>query len=143
MLRRIAEWLIGRRDKPKTKVNPFAIVVGEGDDPDLRILAGPRAVYPKKRGKAPEEFQADLAKFRAELRRKSEAGFRYSRRRAVAIGSRYYIWRTSRDSGVCDVCQSREGKKFSWHAEPTHGHAGATDCCPDGYCRCYPEAVFD
>lgn len=143
MLKRIAQWLNARRAKPTPKVNPFAIVVGEGDDPDLRIMAGPRAVYPKKRGKTPEEFQADLAKYHSELRRKSEAGFRYSKKRATEAGSRTYIWRSARDGDVCDICRSREGKKFSWYVEPPQGHAGATDCCPGGYCRCYPEPVFD
>lgn len=141
---KILKSLLGR-SKPETKrpkANPFAIEVGPDDDPDLRIMASPRARYPKKRGKTPEQFQADLEAFHAELRFNSAASFRLTRKRALSVGSRFYIWRSDK-SDECLTCRSRIGKKFSWNREPEHGHAGLASCCERGWCICYAEPAFD
>lgn len=122
--------------------NPFSIPVGPGDDLDLRVIAGPRAQYPKKRGKAPEQFAQELRAYHQELREKSAASFHWTRKRAQSAGSTSYRWRTSRDSDVCETCAKREAKRYLWNSEPTHGHAGMVNCCPSGHCRCYPEPEF-
>lgn len=143
MLKKLLLMLGIRKAKPQRRPNPFAIVVGEVDDPDLRRIAKPRLRYPRKRGRSEEEFQADLEAFKQDLREKSEASFRLTRRRAVEIGSTHYIWRTAKSSDVCLVCRPREGKKFKWEIEPENGHAGCVTCCPQGWCMCYAEPVFD
>ena len=123
--------------------NPFVILVGPDDDPDLQLLASPRAKYPKKRGKAVEEFQTELAAYHERLRAKGAASFCWAQKRAVSVGSKKYIWRTAKDEAVCLVCQGREGKQFSWDKAPKNGHAGMADCCPGGFCRCWPEPIIN
>lgn len=142
MLKKIAKWLFSSKTPPKSPSNPFAIIVGEGDDPDLRILAKPRVRYPRKKGRTEEEFQADLAVYAEKIRVKADASFRLTKRRAESVGSTGYTWRSARDSDVCPDCKERDGKRFKWDVEPKHGHAGVATCCPQGWCRCYPEPII-
>lgn len=100
-----------------------------------------RVPRPRKRGRAKEQIQADQAQYACELRKKATESFEADRERALYIGSKKYIWRTSGDSDVCDVCAKNSGKRFFWRANLAHGHPGECDACPSGHCRCYAEAV--
>lgn len=61
--------------------------------------------------------------------------------RAESVGSKGYIWRTSKDSDVRPSHKAMEGKYVLWSDPPTldgmTGHAGALPNC-----RCYPEPIL-
>ncbi|MBQ4132166.1 MAG: minor capsid protein [Desulfovibrionaceae bacterium] len=65
------------------------------------------------------------------------AAFEKAKAEAVAAGSAEYIWRTSRDTGVCSRCRRLNGRRYSWDNPPLGGHPG---CAPG--CRCKPEPVM-
>jgi hypothetical protein len=134
------DWLF--RARPPANRPTFAIPITKDDPAELHVLAEPRARFPRKRGRTPEQIAADLEAYQADLRRKFQASFDLNRKRAMSIGSTHYRWKTSRDDGVCAVCAKREGRRFAWNIEPPHGHAGVCDACPKGYCRCGAEPIF-
>lgn len=108
----------------------------------IDMVPRPRVVQPKKRGRTTEEVKQDQERYIRELRENAAASFQQSRARAQHIDSKFYIWRSSKDSDVCDVCRAREGERFRWTAKPPHGHPGECTACPSGYCRCWPETVI-
>ena len=61
--------------------------------------------------------------------------------RAKSVGSKGYIWRTSRDVDVRKSHKALDGEFIRWDSPPVtdklKGHAG---CVPN--CRCYPEPVL-
>lgn len=61
--------------------------------------------------------------------------------RAMHVGSRQYVWRTSKDAAVRPSHRAMEGKVVDWNEPPTLdglvGHAGALPNC-----RCYPAPVI-
>lgn len=67
----------------------------------------------------------------------SVAAFENVKAKAVAAGSKEYIWRTSRDQEVCIRCRRQNGKRYGWNSPPRGGHPG---CAPG--CRCEAEPVM-
>lgn len=61
--------------------------------------------------------------------------------RAVHVGSRQYVWRTSKDAAVRPSHRAMEGKVVDWSDPPMLdglvGHAGALPNC-----RCYPAPIL-
>lgn len=61
--------------------------------------------------------------------------------RARAVGSKGYIWRTSRDSDVRDSHAKMEGQYVEWDNPPTLSDGTTTHAGQIYNCRCYPEVV--
>ena len=101
-----------------------------------------RVPVPRRRGRTPEQREADDKEYARQLRLKFTAGFEETRRQAQSIGSKKYIWRSCGDFDVCPVCAKKDGKRFAWDITPKGGHAGCSDSCPEGWCRCYAEPVL-
>ena len=125
--------LISGRRHPS---NPYATDLLNPPDHDKRIPV------PKKRGRTPEQQAAAQEVYQATMRERTVHSFRFARARAVGIGSPGYTWRSSRDAQTCPRCRSLEGKRFGWGKPPAGGHPGENGCCPDGWCRCWAEAVL-
>jgi SPP1 gp7 family putative phage head morphogenesis protein len=101
-------------------------------------------------GKRLDEVQAEIMRTgevtesRARLIARTEVGRAASaitQARAERIGSKGYIWRTSRDADVRPSHRRMEGQFVAWDDPPTldgmTGHAGALPNC-----RCYAEPVI-
>jgi len=72
-----------------------------------------------------------------------QASFAHNAARAKRVGSKYYIWRTSKDAAVCQACAKKQGKRYSWDKRPRNGgYPGEGQCCPSGLCRCTAAAVI-
>ena len=72
-----------------------------------------------------------------------QASFARTTARAKGVGSKYYIWQTSKDAAVCPACAKKQGKRYSWDKRPQNGgYPGEGKCCPGGLCRCHAEAVI-
>ncbi|MFH5923826.1 hypothetical protein [Roseomonas xinghualingensis] len=70
------------------------------------------------------------------------ASAREDRERAVAIGCKTFIWRSSGAEDACSTCAKLDGKRFRYAKPPTAGFPGELTCCEIGWCRCYAEAVI-
>ncbi|WP_198173377.1 phage minor head protein [Cupriavidus sp. USMAA2-4] len=91
---------------------------------------------------SPEEREVAQQRFATEVRKNHIAAFERDKANALAIGSKQYIWRSCGDGDVCPICKKNDGKRFSWHKAPPHGHPGYCACANDGYCRCNAEPVL-
>jgi SPP1 gp7 family putative phage head morphogenesis protein len=94
-----------------------------------------------------EELRAQLeqldgvSKRRAEVIARDQIG-KYNgnmtRIRQEEVGSKSYIWRTSKDERVREEHQAREGKKYYYSRPPSDGNPGQPV-----QCRCWAEPDFD
>lgn len=87
---------------------------------------------------------SDVTKSRARMIAKTEIGkvsVALTEARATRIGSKGYIWRTSKKQNVRHSHAEMEGEFVAWDSPPTldglTGHAGALPNC-----NCHPEVVF-
>jgi len=87
----------------------------------------------------PEEYAANLATYREEMRDQFRATARFDRERREAIGFKKYKWRGGEDG--CDIARRNEGRTFSCDKPPKDGHPGEGRCTSEDWCRCYAEAV--
>lgn len=126
--------LMGRRRQPRAEAKQLA--------PFASVNLNVRSVRPTRKRKTDAEFEQAMARYIGELRTKASAAFQRDRASAQYVGSKFYTWRISGDSDVCDVCKANNGKKYRWTAKVAHGHPGECTACPAGYCRCYAEAVI-
>ncbi len=114
--------------KPK---NNLAIELTESEQKEIGFLA--ERVNPKGKTKAA---------YNAEMRKRNKASFAFNKKRATNIGVTHYVWRSTGDSDVCEVCKANDGKVFAYSENPEHGHAGCGNCKTNGYCRCYDEPIL-
>lgn len=101
-----------------------------------------RARRPRAKGLSQEEREVAQEQFVANVKKNHQAAFERDKASALAIGSKQYTWRSCGDDDVCPVCKQNDGKKFSWHKAPPHGHPGYAACSSEGYCRCNAEPVL-
>ncbi|HAW3194706.1 TPA: hypothetical protein JLS02_001922 [Escherichia coli] len=92
----------------------------------------------KQRSK--EEIEKDNARYAEHLAENSRRYSEAERIKQSRLGIKRYIWRSCEDGDECAECAKNNGKTFSWSKPPKSGHPGEGKCCPDGRCRCYPEA---
>ena len=79
--------------------------------------------------------------FSEQMRVRNRQIFNYNRERALSVGSVSYIWRRLADD-ECENCRVSSDREFRWDQGLPLGHAGTCIQCPEGYCRCYAEAVI-
>ncbi|MDB5444980.1 MAG: putative bacteriophage protein [Phenylobacterium sp.] len=137
---KLLEWLFRPHRRPNT--NPVALPLEPDDPEELHILAEPRLPRTRRRNRTPEQIAEDEAAQVADLRRRSAAAFHLTSKRAAAVGSETYKWRSAGDAAVCTTCAARNGKTFRWDQEPLNGHAGLCEACPQGHCRCLAEPII-
>lgn len=104
-----------------------------------------RIPYPKKKHadgskKTEQEYKDDMNLYFEKLSVNGKAYAKVEKIKQTRAGITHYIWRSSGDGDVCSDCKKNNGKKFSWDRPPKTGHPGEGTCCPNGHCRCYPEA---
>lgn len=123
-------WLTRLFTGRQVEDSPFGL-----DIPDHPAAAG-RIAPPRRRGRTPEQQEADWREYCQKLQAQRRATFEWEARRAQAIGCTHYRWRGVNDSVACPVCKAKEGKRFAFAVRPKGGHPGDGECCPDGQCRC-------
>lgn len=129
MFKRLKDLLFGKKHK---KNSGFGIEILPSDGIDVV----PRAKLKWKKG-------ADNTAYYAELADGARRSFENVRRRAECVGAKYYIWRTSGDSDVCEACNKKNGKRVRFDKPPVKtGHPGSGKCCPNGHCRCFASPVL-
>ena len=111
--------------------NSLVIQLTEEEQKEMGFLAN--RVNPKGKTKAA---------FNAEMRKRNKSVFALDKKRAISIGVTHYVWRSTGDADVCEICKANDGKVFAYNEKPEHGHAGCGNCKTNGYCRCYAEAIL-
>lgn len=96
----------------------------------------------KRKGRTSVQIQEDSLRWIRETREHCRQSFDRDKQHAIHIGSKYYLWRTSKDGDVCPACAKNNGKRFRWDQAPPHLHPGHSEVCKEGYCRCYAQAVL-
>jgi hypothetical protein len=96
---------------------------------------------PTKRGKTPEQYEADLAIYTQAMRDHFARIAAFNRQRRVAMGLTQYRWLACDVHGTCDVAQRNGGKVFSLVQPPPDGHVGEGRCTSPDWCRCVAVAV--
>ena len=128
-----------RRLFRKTNENPFALT------DDIFPESMKRRVRPPSRSRSLTEAEkaADLIRYTQEMQAQNADIWAFNRTRVEKIGCTKYIWRSSQDSDVCDLCRRNNGKRFSYATAPKGGHPGDGHLCSTGeVCRCYAEPVI-
>lgn len=97
---------------------------------------------PKKRGKPPEQFAAELAAYRLAMRKHFAAIAAFERERRIALGITSYQWVAMDVHGTCDVAQRNGGKVFSHNMPPKEGHVGEGQCDSPDWCRCIAKSII-
>jgi len=91
---------------------------------------------PKKRGKPPEQYVAELAAYRLAMREYFVGIASFRRKNSVASGITHYIWLAMDVRGTCEVAKRYDGKKFAYDTPPPEGHVGESTCGSQDWCRC-------
>lgn len=112
-------WPFSKKAKPT--INPVAIPM-------------PKVVDPSAFDRVPAKLLRTQPSAAArQLREKNGKLFAFDRGRAELVGATHYRWRTCRNSDVCEICASRDGKTFAYKVKPEHGYAGICTACPQGW----------
>ncbi len=96
---------------------------------------------PKKRGKTPDQYDAELAAYRLAMRKHFAAIAAFRRQRCVAAGITSYKWLALDVHGTCDVAKRNGGKIFSYDNPPKEGHPCEGQCGSPDWCRCSAKPV--
>lgn len=96
---------------------------------------------PKKRGKTPEQWEADLGAYRLAMRKHFAEIAAFERERRMALGITHYKWVALDVHGTCDVAKRNHGKLFAFDAPPPEGHVREGRCNSPDWCRCLAKAV--
>jgi hypothetical protein len=91
---------------------------------------------PKKKGKSPEEWEADLTEHRKAMRAHFASIAAFNRERAMALGITSYKWLAVDVHGCCNVAKKNGDKVFSYLEPPPEGHVGEGQCDSPDWCRC-------
>lgn len=97
---------------------------------------------PKKRGKTPEQWEADLAAYRLAMRKYFAEIAAFERERRVAFGITHYKWIALEAHGTCDVAKRNNGKIFAYGKPPPEGHVQEGQCNSPDWCRCLAEPII-
>jgi hypothetical protein len=97
---------------------------------------------PKKRGKTPEQWAAELAVYRQAMRKHFAVIAAFQRERRIGLGITSYKWIALDVHGTCDVAKRNGGKVFSHDKPPKEGHVGEGQCNSPDWCRCIAKSVI-
>lgn len=98
---------------------------------------------PKKRGKPPELYAAEINEYRQRMRTRFAELAEFNRKRAMSVGIKQYKWMAAApDPAVtCDIGLRNNGKIFSYEAPPPEGHPCEGKCNSEDWCRCIPRSI--
>jgi len=96
---------------------------------------------PKKRGKTPEQWEAELAAYRLAMRKHFAEIAAFERERHIALGITHYKWVAVDVHGTCDVAKRNDGKVFAFSAPPQEGHVQEGQCNSPDWCRCFAKPI--
>jgi hypothetical protein len=123
-----------------------------GKNPDLHgmptVKGSPRRpgltppAPPKKRGKAPEQWNAELAAYRLAMREHVASIAAFNRERNIGLVITSYQWVAVDIHGTCDVAKRNGGRVFSYAEPPSDGHVGEGKCNSPDWCRCFAKSVI-
>lgn len=105
-------------------------------------IAPPKVKNPDGTKKSPEQLNEEWGDYYVSQRQLSIKLALAGKIQAQRIGSKEFFWRSADDGDTCPECQKNDGKKFRWDNPPKAGLPGVGNCCPDGQCRCYAEAII-
>jgi hypothetical protein len=108
--------------------------------PDHPALIPPPAA-PKKRGKAPERYETELAAYRKTMRARVAAIAAYNRERSMSLGITSYQWVAMDVHGTCDTAKRNGGKIFLYSQPPPEGHVCEGQCGSIDWCRCMARSI--
>jgi hypothetical protein len=97
---------------------------------------------PKKRSKAPEQWEADLVAYRLAMRKHFAEIATFERERRVALGITHYKWIAVDVHGTCDVAKRNGSKIFAYDKPPPEGHVQEGQCNSPDWCRCFAKAII-
>jgi hypothetical protein len=97
---------------------------------------------PKKRGKTPEQWEADLAAYRLAMRKHFAAIAAFDRERRIALGITSYKWLSMDVHGTCEVAKKYNRKVLSYDHPPEEGHPWEQKCGSPDWCRCIEIGVI-
>ncbi len=98
---------------------------------------------PLKRGKSPEQYEADISAYRLAMRAYFATGAKAKRERMAVLGIKQYQWLAVDVHGCCHVAARNGGKVFSVSDPPPEGHVCEGECSSPDWCRCIAAAVVD
>lgn len=98
---------------------------------------------PKKRGKPPEQYAAELAAYQREVRAYFAAMALAKREKFASLGIKKYEWLAVDVHGCCHVAAKNGGKVFSVTEAPPEGHVGEGECSSPDWCRCIASPVVE
>ena len=96
---------------------------------------------PKKQGKAPEQWESEMAAYRLAMRRHFAGIAAFERERRIALGIKSYQWKAVDVHGSCDIAKRNDGKVFPYDAPPAEGHVGEGECHSPDWCRCISRPI--
>jgi hypothetical protein len=102
----------------------------------------PPPAAPKKRGKAPEQYEAELAGYNKAMRAHFAGIAAYNRERSMSLGITSYQWVAMDVHGTCDTARRNGGRIFSYAHPPPEGHVCEGQCSSMDWCRCIARPVL-
>jgi hypothetical protein len=113
--------------------------------PTIKVLPGRPGITPpappKKRGKSPKQWNAELAAYRLAMREHFASVAAFNRKRAMGLEIASYRWVAVDVHGTCDVAKRNGGRVFLYAEPPLEGHVGEGQCNSPDWCRCFAEVV--
>ncbi|WP_229746347.1 hypothetical protein [Hafnia psychrotolerans] len=105
-------------------------------------ISYPKAKHANGTKKTEQERKEDMDLYFEKVNARGRMHAKAEEIRQTQIGITHYIWRSAEDGDCCSECKKNNGKKFAWKRPAKTGHPGEGKCCPNGVCRCYPEAII-
>ena len=96
----------------------------------------PPPAAPKKRGKSPEQYEAELDAYYLAMRQHFAEWAKFNREKAIRAGVIRYEWLAMDVHGTCKVARRNKGKTFAYNQPPKDGHPCEGECTSPDWCRC-------
>lgn len=101
----------------------------------------PPPAPPGKRGKPPEQFEAEQRAYFTAMRMRVARVAAFNRERAVKVGIKEYQWMASRTPFDCERARLNDGIIFSYLSPPPGGHPAEGGCGAGDWCRCFSRSL--